>query len=268
MILRIAPSETECNAGEFGKETLASASRSFRLDGALIIENIVEGTIIAEARRALKQSYHQYLDGSEQEDAARVGDRRLMVTITLEPPFDDPQLFANPYLPPVLNAELDDGFVIGAFGAVFSLPPAARQHCHYDGGILFPRSGFDSLLPAPAITVGIPLIEMNQTHGTTALWLGSHRDANSVASKEAVEPVVREGSCMLWDFRLFHAGTANPGTVPRPLLYLTYCRPWFMDHLNFNTKENPEQTPLVVNKNVLSGLSGQYKRLLARAHAG
>jgi hypothetical protein len=66
---------------------------------------------------------------------------------------------------------------------------------------------------------------------------------------------------------LFHAGTANPGSVPRPLLYLTYCRPWFMDHLNFNTKENPNQKPLLVNKNVLSRLSGQHKRLLGRAHA-
>jgi ectoine hydroxylase-related dioxygenase (phytanoyl-CoA dioxygenase family) len=267
MMLRITPSETEFNAGELRNETLASASRSFRLNGALIIEDIVENAIIAEARRALAISYPQYLDGSEQEHAARVGGKRLMVTITLEPPFDDPQLFANPYLLPLLNAELDEAFVIGAYGVVVSLPSAPKQHCHYDGGILFPRSGFDSLLPAAAITVGIPLIEMNQTHGTTALWLGSHRDANRVANDEAVEPVVREGSCMLWDFRLFHAGTANLAGVPRPLLYLTYCRPWFLDHLNFNTKKNAKQKPLHVNKNVLSGLSEQHKRLLARAHA-
>jgi hypothetical protein len=52
-------------------------------------------------------------------------------------------------------------------------------------------------------------------------------DANRVANEEAIEPVVHEGSCTLWDFR-FHASTANPGSVPRPpLLYLTYRRPWY-----------------------------------------
>ena len=163
-----------------------------------------------------------------------MGDRRLIVTINMEPPFDDPRLFANPYLLPVLSAALDDDFVLGAFGVVCSLSSAPAQHRHRDGGSLFPRSGMDRLLPAAAITVGIPPLEMNEVHGTTALWLGSHRDADRASKEEGIEPVVREGSCILWDFRLYHRGTANRGTEPRPLLYLTYCRPWFLEHLNFS----------------------------------
>jgi ectoine hydroxylase-related dioxygenase (phytanoyl-CoA dioxygenase family) len=159
---------------------------------------------------------------------------------------------------------LDDGFVVGAFGIVCSLPSAPAQHRHHDGGILFPTAGFDPLLPAAAITVGIPLLEMNEVHGTTALWLGSHRDENRL-NEDGIEPVVRLGSCMVWDFRLFHGGTANQGTVPRPLLYLTYCRPWFLEHLNFNTKGNAQQKPLLARKSFLSGLSEQHQRLLARA---
>ena len=188
-----------------------------------------------------------------------------MIAIALEPPFDDPQLFANPYLLSILSSELDKGFVIGAFGLVCSLPSAPTQHSHYDGGILFPSSGFDRLLPAAAVTVGIPLVEMNEFHGTTALWLGSHRDDARVTKEPGIAPVVREGSCMLWDFRLFHAGTPNRSNVPRPLLYLTYCRPWFVDHLNFNTKTNPKQKPLLVSRNLLSGLCEQHQRLLLRA---
>ena len=107
---------------------------------------------------------------------------------------------------------------------------------------------------------------MNEVHGTTALWLGSHRDANRLKEK-GIEPVVREGSCMLWDFRLKHGGTPNRGALPRPLLYLTYCRPWFVEHLNFNAK-NPKQKPLLAKKNFLSGLSEQHQRLLARAQEG
>jgi hypothetical protein len=265
MILRIVPSEAERVVSELSRETIERASRSFRLDGALIIEDIVDAALISETRRAFGEAYAHYLDDPSHEDVAIVGERRLMIAIALEPPFGDPQLFANPYLLSILSSELDKGFVIGAFGVVCSLPSAPIQHRHYDGGILFPTSGFDRLLPAPAVTVGIPLVEMNEFHGTTTLWLGSHRDDARVIKEPGITPVVREGSCMLWDFRLFHAGTPNRSNVPRPLLYLTYCRPWFVDHLNFSTKTNPKQKPLLVSKNLLSSLSEQHQRLLLRA---
>src|SRR5262249_2871394 len=59
-----------------------------------------------------------------------------------------------------------------------SLPSALAQHRHSEGGDLFPLAGIDKLLPAAAITVGIPLLEMNEVHGTTAVWLGTHRDVS------------------------------------------------------------------------------------------
>jgi ectoine hydroxylase-related dioxygenase (phytanoyl-CoA dioxygenase family) len=263
MISRIVPSEVERTACSLGSETIEKASRSFRIEGALIIEDIVDRDIVAEARRAFGERYSRYLDGSKREDALAVGDLRLLVTINLEPPFSDLRLFANPYLLPVVNAALDEGFVLGAFGIVCSLPSAPAQQRHNDGGRLFPRSGIDKLLPATAITVGIPLIEMNDVHGTTTLWLGSHHDPNRV-NEGGIEPVVREGSIILWDFRLQHAGTPNRGAVPRPLLYLTYCRPWFWEHLNFSAR-NPKQKPLLAERTFLSDLSEQHRRLLARA---
>src|SRR5262249_54647501 len=84
----IVTSEAERTAGALAKETIERASRCFRADGALIIEDIVDTAIIAEARGAFDQVYSRYLDGSEHEDALRVGDRRLLITIRLEPPFD------------------------------------------------------------------------------------------------------------------------------------------------------------------------------------
>ena len=175
-VLRIVPSQVELSAGLLGKETIERASRHFRTDGALLIENIVDTAIIANARQAFHQAYSHYLDGAKRDDVNVVGDQRLLVTIRLEPPFDDPQLFANPYLLPVLSSALDEGFVLNAFGVICSLPSASMQHIHSDGGELFPsQSGLNALLPATAVTVGIPLLEMNELHGTTALWLGSHR---------------------------------------------------------------------------------------------
>src|SRR5262249_15198335 len=106
MILRIVPSQAERATSQLSCETIESASRSFRLDGALIIEDMVDAAIISEARRASGEAYSDYLDGSLDEDVARVGEGRLMIAVALAPPFDDPQLFANPYLLSILSSEL------------------------------------------------------------------------------------------------------------------------------------------------------------------
>jgi ectoine hydroxylase-related dioxygenase (phytanoyl-CoA dioxygenase family) len=269
MILRIIPSEAERNDGALKSEKVEQASQRFRKDGAVIVEDIVDAAAIVRARQAFDAEYAQFC--TEREDVARVGERRFMVTVKLEPPFGDPQLFANPYLLPLLTAALDENFVIGAFGIVCALPTAPAQHVHNDGGTLFRRPDIDRLLPTAAITVAFPLLEMNAVNGTTALWLGSHRDKNLSSDQshslgEGTEPTVREGSCMLWDFRLKHGGTPNRGALSRPLLYLTYCRPWFVDHINYDNwkTQNQKQKPLLVSDSFLSSLSEHHRRLLVR----
>jgi hypothetical protein len=122
-------------------------------------------------------------------------------------------------------------------------------------------------------------LSLNEIHGTTTLWLGSHRDQkrynalldpNSSAdfTDAGIDPVVREGSCMLWDFRLVQSGTANRGAVPRPMLFLTYCRPWFLDSRNFTAQLNPKQKPILASADFLASLPAHQKRLLARAAMG
>jgi ectoine hydroxylase-related dioxygenase (phytanoyl-CoA dioxygenase family) len=279
MIARIFPSAAERTSGSFADETIKRASRNFRTDGALILEDVVDTAIVAEARRQFAKSYSRYLNGGDYDDALAVGNGRVYLTVDLSPPFDSPQLFANPYLLPILSAALGDDFVIGAYGAVCSLPSAAAQPRHCEGGFLFLRTGVDWLLPPAAVAVAIPLIEMNEIHGTTTLWLGSHRDqkrsnelldpnGSTDFSDVRIEPVVRDGSCMLWDFRLVHCGTANRGSLPRPMLFLTYCRPWFLDDKNFTAQDNPKQKPLLASTDFVASLPAQQRRLLARAVMG
>jgi hypothetical protein len=262
MISRITPSEEERTAKRFGRGTIAHAAKSVRIAGALILDNIVDGSLVREGRRAFLETYASYLDGGEHDDALRVGGKRLMITVDMEPPFDEPQFFANPWLLQVLRPTLGEDLVLGAFGVVCSLPSAPRQHCHRDGKVLFGPIGIDKLVPAYAVTVGIPLLEMNELFGTTALWPGSHLDYREAATTGGVEPIVPTGSCMFWDYRLLHGGTENQSTEPRPLLYLMFCRPWFLDHVNYN-----RQPPLRASKRWLSTLSAENRRLLARAAA-
>jgi hypothetical protein len=260
MISRINPPDGDRKRGGFSSETIEQASRQFRLDGALIVEDIADTSLIAEAKLAFAKTYARYLNGREHDDALTLGDRRLQISIDLEPPFDDPRLFANAWVLPILSALLDEDLVLGACVVACSLPAAAEQHHHLDGGILFPGTGLDRILPASAITVAFPLLEMNEVHGTTALWLGSHRDGDRGAGDPSDQPLVREGSCLLWDYRLLHAGTANRSPLPRPLLTLLYCRPWWVDHRSFR-----QQAPIRISAFTLSKLPERQRRLLARA---
>ena len=70
----------------------------------MVIEGIIDRAIIVAARRAFHQAYSHCLDGAKHEDVLSVGDRRLLITIRLEPPLDDPQFFANSNLLPILSA--------------------------------------------------------------------------------------------------------------------------------------------------------------------
>lgn len=263
-LTRISPSAAERAAGAFEGTTLALAARALRVDGALVVEDVIGPALIAEARAFFLERYARYLDGTSCADAQTVGPGRSMITVTVEPPFDNPQLFANPWLVSILSAALDADFVVDSLGVVCSLPSAEAQPRHRDGAPLFP-AGLDALLPTTAITLGIPLREMNEQNGTTGILRGSHRPTDAKKEpEEEVAPVVREGSAILWDYRVLHGGTANRSAAPRQLLYLACCRPWFVDHRNF-ARPGERQIPLVVSEASFSKLSAAHQHLLTRA---
>jgi hypothetical protein len=129
MILRIAPSDEELTAQRFRSETIEHAARAVRIAGALILDNVLDVKLVEAARRAFIETYASYLDGGEHDDALQVGASRLMITIDLVPPFNEPQFFANPWLLQIMRPVLGEDLVLGAFGVVCSMPSAPQQHC-------------------------------------------------------------------------------------------------------------------------------------------
>src|SRR5262249_9398731 len=127
MVMRITPSETERNARAFSSATLGTAAQCMRTEGALILEDIVDTALILEERQTLIKKYDRYFDGQKHNDALEVGERRQMITLDLEPPFNRRELIANSWLCPVLHAAFEDDFILDAYGVVCSLPGAPRQ---------------------------------------------------------------------------------------------------------------------------------------------
>jgi len=85
-----------------------------------------------------------------------------------------------------------------------------------------------------------------------------HRLREHDPSVPPLEPGIPAGSCLLWDFRLFHSGTANRSRRRRPMLYSTYARRWYQDPVNFTKSSLPR---LVFEHDFVAGLSADARRL-------
>ncbi len=216
-------------------EPMRAAIDCFVRHGYAILDHaIAEGKVRALGEE-FDRHYRPRLRDEETTESKKVGDARYMIPLRLTHGFADTDVFANPYVVAVVRAVLEEKAIIEAYGAVVSLPGARAQPPHHDAPHLFGPE-ISALLPAHALTMALPLVEMNDVNGTTMLVPGSHRWRGKDEDGEGIAPTVPLGSCMMWDFRLVHSGTANRSTSARPMVYCTYARPWYRDPVNFRRK--------------------------------
>jgi len=202
-------------------------------DGYALVHAVLSPDVITGLTEEFTARYgHLRTSAVTPGEATEVGSGRYLITVPLSGVFADIRAYANPAVMEVMAIALDQDFVLDSFGVVLSLSGAETQHLHRDGSYLF-GAGIAPILPVHAITVGIPLIDMNAARGTTELFPGSHRYVNLKDSDVSVAPEVPAGSCVMWDFRLLHRGTENRSADWRPLLYMTYSKPWWRDSKNY-----------------------------------
>ena len=223
-------------------DLLNSCLAQFQRDGFLVVKDVFDRQRVRELLDSLHREHPEYLGQGEPEDHYEVGNRRFTAPLRYAPPFDCRDFITHPLVDGMLRVLLGTSYVIEAFGVISSLPGAQEQHVHRDGGPLFPDSGLDGLLPPSAVAVSLPLVDMNETNGMTVFWPGSHRQAEHDENATGVKAHAPAGSLVFWDFRTFHNGMANNGADARPFLYLTTCRPFWMDHRNFVPGRNAKLT--------------------------
>lgn len=172
---------------------------------------------------------------------------RYAAVLPLEGPLLDPRFYANPRVHQIVAALLGADYCIGSVETVIAVPGAVGQHQHIDGPIRFDRvvgksregyRGNLSDLPPYAVTVAIPLCDVTEENGPTAIWPGSHRVAltarppggREIGRRYREERVTaRFGEAFLFDYRVFHGGTPNMSREPRALLMFVFVRRWFRD---------------------------------------
>jgi hypothetical protein len=163
-----------------------------------------------------------------------VGEARYDITVRMKGAFAAPRLIANTLLRRFLTPLVGDTMRLNSFTAVASYPGAQLQHPHRDHGHLYGELPPDPPLPAHAINVAIPLIDVALETGPTGMWLGSHKWPESyIPPPEAMTTVpFQRGDCILVDYRTLHTGLPNRSNLVRPIIYMTYARTWFFDECN------------------------------------
>jgi hypothetical protein len=232
MLVSLTFTAEETRAQTPRSETITQAATALRTSGCVLLRDVFLPEFIGTLREAFFARHESLRRGEPPDGAGKVGNRRFQTALDLSSPFDSPPFYANGLALPILRAVLGEEMVLGCFGAVTSLPGAQDQHVHRDGPPLFNKA-VNRMVPAHALDLFVPLVELNSDTGTTRLYPGTHTNADlDPAVAPFVDPVVPVGSCLLIDYRLFHQGRGNRSQQVRPLLYCVYHQPWFKDYKN------------------------------------
>lgn len=235
MLITIEFTAEERAARSPASEKVTRAATALRTHGCVFLRDVLPAPFVAALRDAFLARQSDQLQAALRDEAGGVGHKRFQVPLDLSGPFNDPQLYANPFVLPILRAVLGEELVLGGCGTVTSLPGATDQHVHRDGPPLFNKV-VNRMVPAHAVDLFVPLIELNEHTGSTRLFPDTHINTDlDPATATFVDPVIPVGSCLLIDYRLYHQGRANRSDQIRPLLYCVYHQPWFKDYKNHAT---------------------------------
>ena len=170
---------------------------------------------------------------------------------------------------------------VGQVGAVMSLPGCADQTIHADTAHLYvhaqlPGHYVNLFLPAVSPADGSDAFEVGQTAyvcGTHLLSVSAkvmtQEGGQEALNARLVRPHLRAGDGLLFDCRILHFGLANqskpggtragagtgrgadiPGAT-RPLLYINFHQPWFVDPKNWTDRDMlfPEENGAIDSPN-------------------
>jgi ectoine hydroxylase-related dioxygenase (phytanoyl-CoA dioxygenase family) len=239
MLPRITFTNEELATGTPGPEKIQTSVELFKQNGTLLFENAFPPALIYSLNVHFQAKYKDYFHEQDTLDALTVGNRRKMITVEVEGPFNNPGIYANPCIFPIIKGILGERIILNGHGGVIALPGSATQHTHRDYTGLFLDEVIDSTLPPFALTVVIPLIPIDATVGGTRVWPGSHNATEQQCrTLEYSDPIMPLGSCLFMDYMLVHAGQANKSDRIRPIMYNIYSRPWFRDDANY-VKQHP-----------------------------
>lgn len=269
---------TAKDAKGLSARTLSRVQSGMTRDGAVAFGGLFPRPLLEKLRREVLRRH----ESGELRERGLVRDigGRYAALLPFEGPFLSPAFYANPKLLDLVGSLLGTDWRIGSLETVIALPGSSRQHQHIDGPIRFDREirgkkrgyqGDLSDLPPYAVTLCVPLCDIEEETGPTAIWPGSHRTAlrakppglREIARKfPEVRMTGKLGRSFIFDYRVFHGGTPNMTPEPRPILMLVFTRSWFRDPNLADVHPR-----LIISKRNLARIPERHRHLFSLAPA-
>ncbi|EOD07328.1 hypothetical protein EMIHUDRAFT_350957 [Emiliania huxleyi CCMP1516] len=199
---------------------LAKVEALFR-EGYVIADGCIDAVQVETCLDVVEEGFKHYMHSVKQLDLQE----ELLASGFMEIKMRSAGRWASPSTPPALGSDA----TLTHFGCMLSFPGSATQPWHSDGPHM--NAGGDPRFVAPvhAVNVFVPL-----ANGPTEYVPGSHLDFDAKVPSKT--PSLKAGSALIFDYRLKHRGLGNSGTEERPLLYITYAKPFWLDVYNFDRK--------------------------------
>ncbi|CAM1505129.1 Fc.00g107660.m01.CDS01 [Cosmosporella sp. VM-42] len=251
----IRPTSSEASSLTLDARNLEKAVRHMHEDGLVVVEDVIphdqldhlSERMVHDARMLQARGDDgpfNYNKGNLQHDAPPVAE------------YFFPSIFTNPIATQITSAVLGPRpkwTFCSANSAVSSGTPQ-RQPVHSDADFAHPDHPF-------ALVVNVPLITTTPRNGSTEIWLGTHSKFGVEAQegahgerasgriKEAllrqreeatppIQPVIKKGSLVIRDLRLWHAGMPNFTEEVRVMLAMIHFAPWYRNRMRLQFGED------------------------------
>ncbi|KAF2473710.1 phytanoyl-CoA dioxygenase family protein [Lindgomyces ingoldianus] len=288
--ISIQLSEAERKSGKLSQRNLETAARALQRDGLVVIEDLVPHDILDRMNeKMIKEAYE--LQGKK-DSPFNFNKGNIQQDPLLTEEWFNEEVFVNPITTQVTSTALGPQPSLRFISGNTALPPTSTspptaQPTHTDADFDHPSLPF-------ALVINIPLITMTPENGSTEIWLGTHA-STSIADQEGArgdrasgrikkglleerkkvrgpcQPVVKKGSVVVRDLRLWHGGMPNLTEEPRVMLALIHFAPWYRNQMTveFANELKPrltvEKTGLQVAAKFVAG--GELEKLyLNRPH--
>lgn len=219
-------------------EHLQLAVQAIRRDGFVVLNQVVDPAHLevlhdkilkdVAVLKARKDAPYNWNKGNIQQDPPPF------------PPYLFRDILLNDMAVAVSKAVLGAGLTNSFYSGNTALPSRERQPVHADSGQLWPELAVAH--PTCQLVVNIPVVEMTPQNGSTEIWPGTHLETTVVAGGDIkvptelveqqralappLQPVVRRGSVLIRDMRLWHAGMPNLTAHPRPMIATIHSAYW------------------------------------------
>ncbi|XP_014562599.1 hypothetical protein COCVIDRAFT_32476 [Bipolaris victoriae FI3] len=267
--ISVVPSASEIKNGALNQRNLEIAIRALARDGLVVLEDMVDHAVLDRLNKKMVQDAYELQARKDSPFNYNKGN------IQQDPPMAEEwfsnEIYINPIVTQVTSTKLGPRPSLRFMSGNTALPPTetsppASQPTHNDADFDHPSIPF-------ALVINVPLVTMTPENGSTEIWLGTHNNT-TIADQEGEhgdrasgrikehllddrrqvrppsQPIVKKGSIIIRDLRLWHGGKPNLTTDPRVMLAMIHFAPWYRNAMQVEFAEElaerllPEKTGL------------------------